>query len=126
MGADGHIAIWKHSEVIEAFSDAAKLFMCLQNTYKDTLDGVEYWHSYWGDNLGDYWACRDDWLLDNDVDVLRLAEFVGWLSVNYTEWEVWGLTTTSHLPPRAGNHSVSRAAKARDCRRRTKQGGGNF
>jgi hypothetical protein len=89
MGADGHISIWKHSEVIEAFSDAAKLFMCLPNTYKDTLDGIEYWHSYWGDNLGDYWACREDWLLDNDVDFLRLAEFVGWLSANYTEWEVW-------------------------------------
>lgn len=88
MGADGHIKIWRADEVKRVWPDAASLFSCMPTAYIHILDGVEYYHVYWGDNLScapfDFEDCYS-----NDVEPMRLKAFLKWMDECGTEWEVW-------------------------------------
>lgn len=86
MGADGHILIWRRDRVKATFPDCEELFSQIPTHYLDELDGVQYDHVYWGDNLMDHWT--DSYGEPSE----RMKEFLHWLQrkdANPTEWEVW-------------------------------------
>lgn len=90
MGADGHIRIWRRTDVEEVFPDCQELFGLLPTHYLDELDGVKYDHCYWGDNLYDHWTEYYESSLKGDVEkTKRMEEFIHWLETHGTHWEVW-------------------------------------
>ena len=109
MGADGHIHIWRSSVVRATWPDADELFDCLPSHYRHALDGVEYDHCYFGDNLYQSYTDPDDWYMPhypgwdgstrlpltaeeeaaNQARRRRLEAFVAWLDETKQHWEVW-------------------------------------
>lgn len=89
MGADGHIYILKHTDVLEAFPDADELFTYFDTHYLDELDGVKYDHLYYGDNIYDSWDAYWPEYVKDDKLLKRLYEFQDWIEENNTHWEVW-------------------------------------
>lgn len=88
MGADGHILIWRRERVKAAWPDCEELFRNIDTHYLDVLDGVEYDHVYWGDNLMNCWWEHYE---TDPAKKERLDAFCKWLQYesNPTHWEVW-------------------------------------
>lgn len=92
MGCDGTITIWKVSDVLAVFPLAEELMPKLPTSYRDTLQGEEYYHCYRGDNLMCDWRDSRDWYVSekNVEELAQLKELVEWLEQNsLAEWEVW-------------------------------------
>lgn len=90
MGADGNIIIWNSKKVRQEWPDADEMFSRMPSYYKDMLDGVEYDHCYWGDNLYESWDDCNDWYPKCTAEEKdRIKKFTSWLWQNGTEWEVW-------------------------------------
>lgn len=101
MGADGRIHIWPEQQLTKERPSHPDLFAKIKaqhvDVYRNELGGVAYWHVYQHSGLGNWRdICQDDeWNRREPMneaqltEFLRLREFVRWLTVNATVWEVW-------------------------------------